>query len=133
MTTAFDSIRDYASRLGLAVTHEDTSDELLVVDAPEQGIHQLILDCEDSILVIEQCIADLPAANADTYRRLLQINRSLVHGALCLSEDSDRLIFRDTLALENLDFNELESSINALSLMLAEYSGELIEFAQQGD
>ncbi|MBT6225163.1 MAG: molecular chaperone Tir, partial [Candidatus Scalindua sp.] len=39
-------------------------------------------------------------------------------------------IFRDTLQLENLDKNELEASITALSIALAEYAGELIEFSK---
>lgn len=132
MTDSFATVRRYVEQLALNVTAADADEQMLVVDAPEQGIHQLILDCEDDILIIEQCIASVPAADAATYRSLLQINRNIVHGALCLDESGERLIFRDTLALENLDFNELEGSINALSLMLAEHASQLIQFAKQG-
>ena len=45
-----------------------------------------------------------------------------------MDEEGKKVIFRDTLQLENLDKNELEGSINALSIALAEYAGELIEF-----
>lgn len=132
MSNPFETVRGYLEHLALSVIQEDTNEQMLVVEAPEQGIHHLILDCEDDVLVIEQFITALPAADASTYSGLLQINRNMVHGALCLDESGERLIFRDTLALENLDFNELESSINALSLMLAEHAGQLIEFARQG-
>ena len=59
-------------------------------------------------------------------RRLLQMNNTLVHGAFVLDETGERIFFRDTLQLANLDLNELESSIRALSLALAEYGSELL-------
>lgn len=90
MANAFDTVRryvkQYVEQLDLTVVQEDTDEQMLVLEAPEQGIHQLILDCEDDILVIEQFITTLPVADAPTYRRLLQINRDMVHGALCLDE-----------------------------------------------
>jgi hypothetical protein len=58
------------------------------------------------------------------------MNRTLVHGAFVLNDEGTKIIFRDTLQLENLDKNELEGSINALSIALAEYAGELIEFSK---
>jgi hypothetical protein len=47
-----------------------------------------------------------------------------------LDETGKKVIFRDTLQLENLDQNELEGSLNSLSLLLSEYSTELIEFSK---
>lgn len=132
MTTAFDKVCDFSQRLGLALLTEDREQQLLVAEAPEQGIHHLVLDCEDDILVIEQLIAEFKVIAADDLVCLLQANRNLVHGALCLDEAGKRLLFRDTLALENLDFNELQSSVNALSLMLAEYAGLFIDMAKKG-
>ena len=67
--------------------------------------------------------------SSETNKRLLQINRTLVHGAFVLDEGGSTLLFRDTLQIENLDRNELEGSIDALSLALAEYASELVSFA----
>lgn len=132
MSTPFETVKAYIETLALQVDHEDPDEQLLVVSAEQQGIHRLVLDCEDDILVLEQYLLDIPSATAENYRDLLQINRELIHGALCLDETGTRLIFRDTLALANLDLNELESSVNALSLMLAEHANDLIQLAQQG-
>lgn len=129
MSTDIQTVKSYVQNLGIEITHEDQSEHLLVLDAEDQGIHQLVLDCEEDILVIEQFIMNLADGDADVYRELLQMNRSMVHGALCLDDEGRRVIFRDTLQLENLDLNELEGSINALSLMLAENAGRLIEIA----
>jgi len=62
---------------------------------------------------------------------LLQMNRDLVHGAFVLDENAEFILFRDSLQLENLDRNELEGSIQALSLGLAEYSPELLSYAKK--
>jgi hypothetical protein len=72
-----------------------------------------------------------PENPGELYKRLLQMNRSLVHGAFVLNEDGESILFRDTLQLENLDRNELEASIHSLSLALAEYSSELLKYAEK--
>jgi hypothetical protein len=80
--------------------------------------------------VIEQLILRLPVeASEGIYKRLLQMNRDLVYGAFVLDETGQTVLYRNTLALENLDLNELESTLNALSLGLAENGDELLTFA----
>ena len=74
---------------------------------------------------------EVPKETGDFYRRLLQMNRSLVHGAFVLDEDAKYVFFRDTLQMENLDLNELEGTIQALSLALAENGAELLEYTNR--
>jgi hypothetical protein len=76
-------------------------------------------------------IMPVPAQPGDLFRRLLQMNRTLVHGAFTLDEEGKRVLFRDTLQLTNLDLNEVEGTIEALSLALAEHAAELISFSRQ--
>lgn len=116
--------------LDLSIVEENEADTLLVISDESSGINQMILDCEGQILVIEQLILSLERADAAVYRRLLQMNRALVHGAFVLDESGQRLLFRNTLQLENLDLNELEASLQALGLGLAEFGDELLSFAQ---
>jgi hypothetical protein len=121
MSAVYDQVKEYILELGLRVYQEVPAEELLIVDDTERGIRKLIIDCEDEILVLEQLILRLDAQTPpQTYRRLLQMNRNLVHGAFVLDESGERLLFRDTLALGNLDLNELE---------LAENGAELLSFA----
>lgn len=134
MDNTFATIKAFVAEIGLDITREDAAEQVLVIDAPDRGLHHLVLDCENDILVIEQLIAELAPAPAATYAALLTMNRSLVHGAFCLDEETGRrLIFRDTLALENIDCNEVEASINALTLMLAEYSDQLIDLTKTAE
>ncbi len=123
-------MKDYLGELELSISSEDEAEELVIIDDEDKGIKNLIIDCEDPVLVIEQVIMDVPQNTEGFFKRLLQMNRTLVHGAFVLDEEGAKIIFRDTLQLENLDKNELEGSINALSIALAEYAGELIEFSK---
>jgi hypothetical protein len=132
MSERFDKVKEYVLELGLRIDEELPAEEMLIAADPERGVHNLIIDCEDELLVLEQLILKLdPRAPADVHRRILQMNRGLVCGAFVLDEQGEGLLFRDTLALTNLDLNELESSINALSLGLAEYGRELLAYARQ--
>ncbi len=128
-TRSFELVKGYLTDLGLKIVGEDAGEELVVVEDEENGIKNLIVDCESPIVVMEQLILEVEEGSAEVFRRLLQMNRTLVHGAFVLDEDGRRVFFRDTLQLANLDANELEGSVAALSLALAENAAELLDFA----
>ena len=126
----FNTVKDYVLELGFAIDKEIPEEEIVIINDEERGIQSLVIDCEDTILVFEQLILKIDASVAAAeYQRILQMNRDLVFGAFVLNEDGSSLLYRNTLALENLDLNELESTINALSLGLAENGEELLGFA----
>ena len=124
----FDKVKSFIMDMGFSISHENSKEELIVIDDDERGINNLVIDCESPILILEQVIIPMPQGSADFCKRILQINRTLVHGAFVLDEEGTTLLFRDTLQTENLDRNELEGSIDALSLALAEYASELVSF-----
>ena len=130
MSENLQKVKDYLDELEFSISSEDEAEELVIIDDEDKGIKNLIIDCEDPVLVLEQVIMDVPKNTDGFFKRLLQMNRTLVHGAFVLDEEGTKVIFRDTLQLENLDKNELEGSINALSIALAEYAGELIEVSK---
>ena len=126
----FEKVKDFILDMGFAISHEEPKEELVVIDDDERGIKNLVIDCEGSIVILEQVIIPMPKESSEFCKRILQINRTLVHGAFVLDEEGTTLLFRDTLQLENLDRNELEGSIDALSLGLAEYASELVSIAR---
>ena len=125
----FATVKEYVLELGFAIAEEIPEEEIIIVNDEERGVQNLVIDCEDTVLVIEQLILQVATGAAETYQRILQMNRDLVFGAFVLNEEGDSLLYRNTLALENLDLNELESTINSLSLGLAEHGEELLGFA----
>ena len=126
MKENFEQVKAFALELGLEIVSEEASEELIVVNDEDRGIYNLIIDCEFPILIFEMLIYPLKNKEASHLLRLLQMNRDLIHGAFAVDEDGVNMIFRDTLQLENLDFNEFEGTINALTMGLGEFSGELL-------
>ena len=130
MSDNFNKVKDYLMQLGYSITREVESEELVIIDDEESGIKNLIIDCEEPILILEQIIMDVPSKTDTVFKRLLQMNRTLVHGAFVLDEEGKRILFRDTLQIANLDLNEIEGSIRALGLALAENAEELLGFSK---
>ena len=128
MSENLDRVKNYLLDLDLKIVLVNEAEELVVVDDEDNGIRQLVIDCEPPLVVLEQLIGEVPAEPRDLFRRLLQMNNTLVHGAFVLDETGGRIFFRDTLQLANLDLNELEGSIRSLSLALAEYGAELLTY-----
>lgn len=131
MSEYFEQVKVFLVDMGYAISQENAAEELVIVNDEESGIKNLIVDCEDPILILEQMIMKVPGKSGDLFRRLLQMNRTLVHGAFVLDEEGKMVLFRDTLRLENLDQNELEGSIKALGLALAENAEELLSFSKK--
>ncbi len=130
MDKYFTKVRDYLLDLNYTISTENEESGLFVVNNEDEGINNLVIGCSDPILIIEQHIFDMPSDSMNTYKALLKKNRDIVHGAFVLDEEGKKVIFRDTLQLENLDRNELEGSINSLSLLLSEFSWEIISFSK---
>lgn len=130
MENNFSKVRNYILELGFNISIENEDDQVFVIQDENVGIKNLVIGCSNPILIMEQYILDVPNSNNNMFKELLQKNRDIVHGAFVLDETGDKVIFRDTLQLENLDRNELEGSINSLTLLLSEYGGRLIEFSK---
>ena len=131
MSEQLETVKGHLLDLGLTITGENEVDDLVVVDDEDNGIKQLVIDCEPPIVILEQLIGDVPPEPGDLFTRLLQMNNTLVHGAFVLDETGSRIFFRDTLQISNLDVNELEGSIRSLSLALAEYGAELLTYLKK--
>ena len=132
MSRNLDLVKGYLLDIDMKIVSENEAEELVIVEDEENGIRNLIIDCEPPIVILEQLIMDVPEEAGDFFKRLLQMNRTMVHGAFVLDdEEGSRVLFRDTLQLENLDCNELEGSIQALELALAENGAELLEYSHR--
>ncbi|WMX14759.1 MULTISPECIES: YbjN domain-containing protein [unclassified Aureispira] len=131
----FEKVKELVLTLEYDIVHEEIETGILIINKESRGICEMILDCEDDVLVMEQIIFPVKEDNPEHYKKLLQMNRSLVHGAFVLtsSEDFNIIAFRDTLQLENLDQNELEASLNALTFALVENMDDLLSISGQAE
>ncbi len=126
----FQELKSMVLDLGLTIKDEIPEEEMLIVEDEERGIKNMVLDCEGVILVIEQPIGRIKERH---YKWFLEKNRELPFGAFALDKENDLLVFRQTLRLDTLDIEELESTINSLELFLAEHGDELLKILRGED
>ena len=126
----FDKVKDYLMELEYSITKEDKENEFLVVESEEDGIQNVMIGIADPILIVEQFLFELNNNHGDVALELLKKNRDIVHGAFVLDDDGKKVLFRDTLQVDTLDLEELEGTLTSLSLLLSEYTDEIIGFAK---
>ena len=130
MENKFDRLKSFVQNLGFEVASEHYDEQIILISEESKGIVNLVIDIEDPIVIFEQLIGTIREESIVIYKHLLQMNRTLVHGAFVLDEDNDRLLFRDTLQVENLDENEVDGTLSALSLAMAEYGNTLLRICK---
>lgn len=130
MKNHFEITRDFLLELDFNITRENPEDGLLVIQKENSGIRNLIIGVAPPILIMEQFIFKINNHSDKIFKSLLQKNRDIVHGAFVLDDSGDKVIYRDTLQIKNMDLNELEGSLNSLSLLMSEYSDKIIEFSK---
>ena len=127
----FEKVKSMVEELGYTPENEDPAEKLFMISDEENAINSLVIDCEDPVLVCEMVV--MPYSDNLDAVRLLQMNRDMVHGAFVIDEKREKVIWRDTLQLENLDLNELQGTLNALSLAMSENAEELIRLSKGGN
>ncbi|MGB3590890.1 MAG: molecular chaperone Tir [Nonlabens sp.] len=130
MKNYFDTTKDYLLELDYDIIRENPSNGILVIEKEAVGVKNLILGIAPPILIMEQYIFKINNKNEEVFKSLLQKNRDIIHGAFVLDESGSKVIFRDTLQIENLDLNELEGTLNSLTLLLSEYSEQIIKYSK---
>ena len=131
MKDYFEIVKDYLLQLQLELTHENKHQGLLVVSNEQEGIVNLIICVAPPIVIFEQYIFEINHPSEGVYKALLQKNRDIIHGAFVVDESGKKVIFRDSLQVENLDRNEFEATLNSLGLLLSEYADQIINFSKK--
>lgn len=123
-------VLDFVKQAAYEVLYRDDASGILKVGNEQDGIRHLILGVVPPVLIMEYYLFAFTGDNAAVFKSLLQKNRDMLHGAFVMNEEGDKILYRYTMQLENLDYNEFESALNALGLLLYEYADKIIEFSK---
>lgn len=126
----YKTVKSYIETMDYTIVDENEKEGVLVIENLMDGVRNLIVGVVSPILILEQYLFTLKEDNQETFKALLIKNRDIIHGAFSLTEDGKKVIFRYTLQLNNLDFNEFEAALNSLSLLMSEYFEQLIKFSK---
>ena len=130
MTDHFETVKNYLYELDFVIEQQNETDGILVVSHEDDGISKLVIGVVEPLLIFEQFLFNLPEDAKEVHKSLLMKNREVVHGTFALDETGTKVIYRDTLQVENLDMNELAGTLNALKLLLSEYAEEIIKLSK---
>ena len=110
----------------------EVDEGMFLVQSSSGGV---VVHFSDPVLLVRLKVMDLPNGEADLaelYRTLLELNATdIVHGAYGI-EDGE-LILTDTLELQNLDFEELQASVESLQFAASSHLGRIKVLAGADD
>ena len=127
-----DDIASFIERLeGGAATSEEVEPGLWVVRTGDEA--EVVVNFADPVVILRVRVMELPESTerqCGLFRQLLELNaRELVHGSYGL--EGDHILWTDTLELDNLDYNEFESSFDSIALGLASHRNTLAPFGER--
>ena len=129
MENNFSKVKQYLLDMEYSIVKENPDQGIFIIEKEDALIKNMIIAIDEDTVIIEQPLFKLKSVSVDALKTLLRKNRDLICGALALDEQ-DTVIYRDTLQVENLDLNELEASLNSLSLLLTESGDMLLNLAK---
>jgi len=53
MADYFEQVKEYVTALEYSIDEEVPEEEIIIINDDERGIHNLVIDCEESVLVVE--------------------------------------------------------------------------------
>jgi hypothetical protein len=123
-----DDIESYLLRLG--TPYERLAAEMWRLKLAEH--ENLVITLAGPVVVFRIKVMEAPRSNREAFfQRLLSLNTTeLVHGAFGLEGDpgSESVVITATLALEELDFSEVESVVADITLALRKLYPQLSQF-----
>ena len=127
----FSKIENFIQNINYTISYKDEKDGVFMIENLLDGVQNLIVGIAPPVIIFELYLFTITNDNLEMLKALLMKNRDIIHGAFAITEDGNKVIYRYTLQIANLDQNEFEATLNSLSLLMSEYSAQLIEFSKQ--
>jgi predicted house-cleaning NTP pyrophosphatase (Maf/HAM1 superfamily) len=112
----------------LSITYEKVNSDTWVIRDRDEGLENVLVIAADPVVIIRAKVMDVPAAKREQlYEELLRLNATdLLHGGYALDQKS--VILLDTLVAATMDFEEFQSSLDAVGLALSQHYGRLSQY-----
>ena len=105
----------------LELTFQEAGKGTWVVREPEKGLASLFIMMADPLVVLRLTVMEVPKKGREQlFEELLHLNATdMVHGAYAV--DGKNVVIVDTLEGDTLDVEELQASIEAISLAVVQH------------
>lgn len=122
-------VEAYLGRLNRKFSAVEEQPGTFLIEA-SPGMPQVAVRVDPPLVVVRVHVGNLgKKEDYQLLRRLLQLNaRGLVHASYGV--DDERIVLSAALELENLDFNEMEATLDEIDIALAQQVPELRKLAE---
>jgi len=117
--TAREKLESFLVKLSLSFN--EAGPGTWVVSDEEVGLESLLVQLAEPLVILRARVMDVPSSGREKlFAELLRLNATdMAHGAYAV--DGNAVILIDTLEAETMDLEELQASIDAIGLALAQH------------
>jgi hypothetical protein len=114
--------------IDLKIQYQEIGEGTFLVNDASKGLTNVVLVYEDPVVVVRTKVMAVPAAKKEgLFEELLRLNcADIIHGAYAL--DGNDVILIDTLEYDTMDKSELEATLDAIGLALAQHYSILSQY-----
>ena len=107
--------------------YQQVEDNLWLIDDEEHSLNGVAIALTDTLVTVRVVVMEDPkVSSVEFYKKLLELNADLIHGAYALSDNKVLLI--DTLEYDTMDFQDFRAVMDAFSLALTQHYPVLSKF-----
>ncbi len=114
----------------MELPYEELQEGMWLVGNGEEGVPPIVVHLTPPIVLLRSAVMGQPSdeeLRKGLYRSLLELNaKDLVHGAYGL--DGDEIVLTDALEIADLDFSEVQASLDSMMLALSSHYKELSHY-----
>lgn len=112
----------------LSITYEKAAADTWVISDRDEGLENVLVIAADPVVLFRAKVMDLPAKGREQlYEELLRLNATdLLHGSYGITDSTVYLL--DTLVGATMDYEEFQSSLDAIGLALTQHYERLSKY-----
>jgi predicted house-cleaning NTP pyrophosphatase (Maf/HAM1 superfamily) len=114
----------------LSIPFEAKEENVWVITDETRGFENVIITADDQVVTISVKVMKVPSANKESfYETLLKLNATdLIHGAYAI--EGNNIMLMDSLEGPTMDLEEIQASLDAISLALSQHYPVLAKYRQ---
>jgi preprotein translocase subunit SecA len=114
----------------LSIPFDNKEENLWIITDEDKGFENVIVALDDQVVTITVKVMSIPSAGKEAfYENLLKLNATdMIHGAYAI--EGDNVMIVDTLEGPTMDLEELQASLDAISLALSQHYPVLAKYRQ---
>ncbi|MBN2737535.1 MAG: hypothetical protein JXR70_11180 [Spirochaetales bacterium] len=116
--------------IDLSIPFEEKSENFWMISSQERSLENVALTIEDTVATITVNVMPVPSSNKEElFEKLLNLNANeMIHGAYGI--EGSNIVLIDTLEGETMDIEELQATLDSISLALAQHYKILSKYRQ---